>query len=190
MEMNTPNERRYGGDIERLRSAQRLALMEVERVVDIALAGITPSSALDVGTGSGLFAEAFAAKGLSVAGIDLREDMLEAARQYVPGGIFKLGRMEAVPFADAEFDLVFLGHVLHEADDLVVALREAKRTARMRVVVLEWPYAVQEYGPPLDHRLKPEQVDAAAAEAGFQNVEQIILTQLVLYRMELSEIKV
>ena len=33
-----------------------------------------------------------------------------------------------------------LGHVLHETDDPVAALVEARRAARLRVVVLEWPY--------------------------------------------------
>lgn len=178
-----PNDRRYSGEIERLRSPQRLALMEVERVLDLALEGSAAKSALDIGTGSGLFAEGFAARGLSVAGVDLREDMLEAARQYVPGGDFRQGRMESLPFGDAEFDLAFLGLVLHEADDLAGALREARRTARQRVAVLEWGYRVQEYGPPIDHRLKPEQVAAAAKEAGFTQFEQIDLTHLVLYRL-------
>ncbi|MBL0177102.1 MAG: methyltransferase domain-containing protein [Ignavibacteria bacterium] len=31
-----------------------------------------------------------------------------------------------MPFEDASFDLVFLGHVLHEADDLLHALAEAE----------------------------------------------------------------
>ncbi len=181
---HTPNDRRYGGEIDRLRSAQRLALMEVERVVGLALEGITAHTVLDIGTGSGLFAEAFAAQGLSVAGVDLREDMLEAARGYVPAGDFRQGHMEALPFEDAAFDLVFLGHVLHEADDLVAALREARRAVRQRVVILEWPHAVQEYGPPLDHRLKPEQVAKAATQAGFSSFEQIDLTHLVLYRLQ------
>ncbi len=184
--MQTPNDRRYSGEIERLRSPQRLALMEVERVVGLALEGIAAKSALDVGTGSGLFAEAFAAQGLTVAGADVREDMLDVARQFVPDGVFRQGRMEALPFGAGEYDLVFLGHVLHEADDLVVALREARRTARLRVVVLEWPHAVQDYGPPLDHRLKPEQVAAAALEAGLPQFERIDLAQLVLYRLNIG----
>lgn len=179
-----PNDRRYSGEIERLRSPQRVEIMEVERVTQLTLDGITAASLLDVGTGSGLFAEAFAAKGLSVAGVDLREDMLEAARQYVPSGEFRLGQMESLPCADSEFDLLFMGHVLHEADDLVQALREAYRVARGRVVVLEWPPVAQEFGPPLDHRLRHEQVSEAATQAGFTHLEAINLTHLVLYRLE------
>ncbi len=68
----------------------------------------------------------------------------------------------------------------------VVALREARRTARLRVVVLEWPHTVQDYGPPLDHRLKPEQVAAAALEAGLPQFERLDLAQLVLYRLNIS----
>ena len=37
--------------------------------------------------------------------------------------------MEKLPFEDKAFDLAFMGHVLHEADDLLTALKEAQRVA-------------------------------------------------------------
>ncbi len=177
------NDRRFSGEIERLRAPERLARMEIETVVARSLEGITPASVLDIGTGSAVFAEAFAARGLRPAGIDLREDMLEAARQFVPHGDFRVAHMELLPFADASFDLVFMGVVLHEADDLTKALQEARRVATMRVAVLEWPYEVQEFGPPLDHRLKVEQVTAAAAQAGLLAAHHR-LTDMDLYLLE------
>ena len=181
------NERRFGGEIERLRAPQRVERLEVERVITLCLDGLTaPQSLLDIGTGSGLFAEAFAAKGLKAAGVDLREDMLEAARSYVPSGEFKLAHMEKLPFGDKTFDLAFMGCVLHEADDLLTALKEARRVAKTRVVVLEWPYETQEYGPPLEHRLKDETVRAAASEAGFAQINGQRLETMILYRMEVT----
>jgi ubiquinone/menaquinone biosynthesis C-methylase UbiE len=178
------NNRQYGGEIERLRAPERLARMEVARVVELATEGITARSALDVGTGSGIFAEQFASKGMNVAGIDIREDMLDAAREHVPSGDFREGRMEAIPFGEEAFALVFMGHVLHEADDLQQALREAHRVTQLRVVVLEWPYQEQEMGPPLDHRLTEQTVIQAARQAGFANVESFRLEHMVVYRMD------
>lgn len=179
-------DKRYSGEIERLRSPERLARMEVGRVVAESLNGAALKSALDIGTGSGIFAEAFAKHGLSIAGVDLREEMLEAARAYVRTGDFKVGDMEALPFPDATFDLVFMGHVLHEAGDLTTALREARRVARRRVCALEWPFRAEEMGPPLDHRLAPSDVLAAAHTAGFAHSEVVTLEFMTLFRLEKS----
>lgn len=181
------NQRRFSGEIERLRAPQRLALLEVDRVVSLSLEGLdNPRSALDIGTGSGIFAEAFAAKGLQVAGIDLRDDMLEAVRSYVPDGDFRWADMEKLPYDDKTFNLAFMGHVLHEADDVGVALQEALRVTRRRVVVLEWPYETQAYGPPLEHRLKDETIRGAAAALGFQRIEAHRLEVMMLYRLEIA----
>ena len=111
------HERRFHADIKSLRSPERMALMEVEKVVELCLEGIQAQNALDVGTGSGIFAEAFAARGLVVAGIDANPEMVKTAKGYVPQGKFKLAPAEAVPYPDKSFDLVFLGHVLHETDN-------------------------------------------------------------------------
>ncbi len=54
--------------IERLRSPERLERLEVERVVSLALEGPLLRSVIDIGTGTGVFAEAFARHGLAVTG--------------------------------------------------------------------------------------------------------------------------
>lgn len=178
------NERRYSGEIERLRAPERLARLHVPDVIERALAGITAQTALDIGTGSGVFAEALVSRGLSVTGIDLREDMLEAARQYVPAAQFQTAHMEALPFEDDRFDLVFMGLVLHEADDLHNALQAARRVAALRVAVLEWAYRAEDFGPPLDHRLKPDVVLAQARRAGFANVAHQMVGEMALYLLD------
>ncbi len=164
-----------------MRAPERVALLEVDRVTDLCLAGLDAHNSLDVGTGSGIFAESFSKRGLAVAGIDRNPEMVTAARQYVPNGDFREGVAEGIPFPDTSFDLVFMGLVLHETDDALGALKEAHRVASKRVAVLEWPYIEGEKGPPLAHRLKPETITEMAQQAQFEQVERVPLQNLVLY---------
>ncbi len=177
------HDRRFQGQADRLRAPDRLARMEVPHVAALSTEGITVDSVLDVGTGTGVFAEVFAAQGLVVTGIDVNAELLEVARQIVPTAHFKQTPVEKIPFADRSFDLVFLGHVLHEADDPLAALKEARRVAHSRVAILEWPYRQEEKGPPLEHRLKPEFVTNLAQQAGFHDVETIHLEYMDFYRL-------
>jgi 2-polyprenyl-3-methyl-5-hydroxy-6-metoxy-1,4-benzoquinol methylase len=57
-------ERRFHKKAELLRSSERIALLEADRVVRSYLEGLPVQSVLDVGTGTGLFAEAFAKGGI------------------------------------------------------------------------------------------------------------------------------
>ncbi|MGQ9852901.1 MAG: hypothetical protein ACUVTG_05805, partial [Candidatus Oleimicrobiaceae bacterium] len=66
------HERRYSGEVKRLRDPERLARLEVARVVELSLQGISAHRLLDVGVGTSVFAEAFARRGLRVVGIDVR----------------------------------------------------------------------------------------------------------------------
>jgi ubiquinone/menaquinone biosynthesis C-methylase UbiE len=177
------HERRFHGEPDRLRSPERIALLEVERVVALSLERLAAKNALDVGTGTGVFAEAFTKLGLDVAGIDTNTELLKVARSHVPDARFREGLAEEIPFEDSSFDLVFLGHVLHETDGPLKALEEARRIVRKRVVVLEWPYRQEEHGPPLEHRLRPETIADMAHEAGFQKVEKIALEHMDLFRL-------
>lgn len=88
---------------------------------------------LDVGCGSGLLARALLAEGYAVSGIDASPAMIDVARQYAPGGDFRVvslptraaaGAGDALPVADA---VVSTGHVLNyldSRDDLALALGE------------------------------------------------------------------
>jgi ubiquinone/menaquinone biosynthesis C-methylase UbiE len=179
------HEKRFDREIERLRDPERIARLEVERAVDLALANmVDPQNVLDVGTGSGLFAEKFAARGLQVTGLDVNPEMLPAARQFVPSGIFQEGVAERLPFPDSSFDLVFMGLLLHETDDTLAALREAHRVTRQRLAVLEWPDEEQSFGPPRDHRLAFEKFNTLASQVGFGQVISSRLENLVLYVLD------
>ena len=177
------HERRYGSPAERLRAPERVSLMEVPRVVDLSLEAFHGTTVLDVGTGTAVFAEAFAGRGLRVTGIDPNEELLSVARTFVPDGQFQVGTAEELPFEDGSFDLLVMAHVLHETDDPLLALREAFRVARLRVIVLEWPYRDEDRGPPLAHRLPAARIEELARRAGFAGIEKIDLTRMVLYRL-------
>ncbi len=180
------HEKRFNGTIERLRSPERVARLEVERVVTLCLESEELKSVLDVGVGSGLFAEAFAKQGLQVAGVDVNPEMIVAARQYVPQGDFREATAEALPFKDVKFDLVFFGLLLHESDEPLKVLQEARRVSRRRVCILEWPYLEGEFGPPLTDRLSPTTIDKLVRQAGFAGVETVPLSHLVLYRLNIQ----
>ena len=176
-------ERRFAGSAGMLNSPERLALLEIERVVGLCLEAFPAASVLDVGTGTGLFAKGFAARGLKVAGIDVNPTMVETARRSVPQARFRHAPAEAIPYDDGAFDLAFLGFVLHETGDRLQALREARRVARMGTAVLEWPFRYAEYGPPLAHRLRPDEIVALAQNASFSRIETLHLSHLVLYHL-------
>lgn len=171
-------------DIDRLRSPERLARLEVDHVVGLALAGADMHTVLDIGTGTGIFAEAFNRRGKQVTGVDVNPDMLAAASRYVPEGIFQPAAAEDLPFPNDSFDLVFMGLVLHETDDLLQSLREAYRVTRRAFAVLEWPYEEQDFGPGLEERLQPDQMMQLAVTSGFFPRETDRLEQLVLYRFD------
>ncbi len=178
------HERRFHDGLDRLRAPERLARLEVERVVDLCLEGLPAKFVLDVGCGTGVFAEAFAKHGLEVGGVDATQEMVEAAHGYVPLGHFRQGLAEELSFPDGTFDLVFLGLVLHETDDPLKALKEARRVATRKVAVLEWPYRQDEYKPPLDERLKPETIAKLVRDAGFQSFEKVSFQYVDLYQLK------
>jgi len=136
---------------------------------------------LDVGTGSGLFTEAFVKRGLAVSGVDANPEMIPAARTYVPVGDFRESTAESLPFADATFDLVCMGLLLHESDEQLQVLSEARCVVCTRVGILEWAYREEDFGAPLIHRLAPKILAELAKETGFSKFEGIPLTKLVFY---------
>jgi SAM-dependent methyltransferase len=85
---------------------------------------------LDIGCGTGRVAEAVAARGARVWGVDRSEAMLaEARRRAVAGGGFKLADAERLPFKDGWFDAALMRQVVHHVDR-PAAFAEARRILR------------------------------------------------------------
>jgi ubiquinone/menaquinone biosynthesis C-methylase UbiE len=179
------HEKRFEGDISRLRNPDRIARLEVDRVIAICMEDTQIKSVLDIGTGTGVFAEGFTRYKISVCGVDVNPEMLPAARTYAPTANFCRTEAEMLPFLNASFDLIFMGLLLHESDEQIKVLKEARRVAHMQVGILEWAYRQEDIGAPLIHRLAPETLEKLAEEAGFKKLEVFPLTTLVLYQLKL-----
>lgn len=180
------HEKRFDGDITLLRSPERVEKLEVARVVGMCLESCHAESVLDVGTGTGLFAESFARHDLMISGVDINQEMLVIARAFVPKGNFCEASAEALPYPDSFSDIIFLGLVLHESDEPLKVIKEALRVTRKRICILEWPYRDQTFGPPIAHRLNPEYLVGLFKKAGFLKWERTDLSDIVLYLLEVQ----
>jgi ubiquinone/menaquinone biosynthesis C-methylase UbiE len=97
----------------------------------LARLGVSAGTALlDVGCGAGRFSRIAADRGARVAGIDATEPLIEIARQRIRGGDFRIGDMEALPWADESFDIVTGFNSIFFAEDLNRVLREVRRVVR------------------------------------------------------------
>jgi len=98
---------------------------------------------LDVGCGTGALLAALASScpGARLAGVDLSPEMLAIAAAKLGGAAeLREAGAEALPFADAEFDIVVSTSVFHYLRDPHAALAEMKRVLRPggEAVVTDW----------------------------------------------------
>lgn len=91
---------------------------------------------LDCGCGAGRFARMAADAGAAVAGIDASEVLIDIAAARAPDEDFRVGDLEALPWADDTFDVVTGFSAFQFADDKVGALTEARRVSRGTVAVV------------------------------------------------------
>jgi SAM-dependent methyltransferase len=114
-------------------------------------------SYLDVGCGAGLAAQCAARRGAKISGIDAAPDMLAIARERVPGGEFRLGDIEELPFSDRSFDVVTGFNSFQFAGSPEVALREACRVVKSSgvVVIVTWAKPEGMQAALLVYALKP-----------------------------------
>ncbi len=177
--------KQFHGNPESLRSPERISLLEIDRTVSLSLEQIVVKNLLDIGTGTGVFAEAFSSQGIDVVGIDVNPEILAIAQRQLPNIRFCRAEAEKLPYADNSFDLVFFGHVLHETSNPVNALLEAHRVSAKRVIILEWPYRHEIIGPPLEERLETKAIEDFIRLSGFHTWKKILLRHMVLYRLEI-----
>jgi SAM-dependent methyltransferase len=105
-----------------------------EPLLELAVRHLAPDGArggrlLDVGCGHGRNAELFRRLGMDVAGIDVDEPALSAARQRYPQIDFQTGDVQNLAFPDATFDAVFSASVLQYVD-WPRAIRECRRVLK------------------------------------------------------------
>lgn len=111
------------------------------RAVSRLLAGRTDATVLDIGTGSGDFVRRLLrGRPVRVLAVDLRPEVLAiAARNLAHTKYVTILQADAraLPLADASVDVAHASLLVHhlEPDDVVSALREMRRTARLGVVI-------------------------------------------------------
>ncbi len=102
--------------------------------------GVRAGSVLDVGCGGGYLAEEFAKDGFRVYGLDPATSSIEAARAHAAGGKldidYRVGRGEALPFADASFDVIACCDVLEHVEDLRRVVDEVARVLKPGGILL------------------------------------------------------
>ncbi len=177
------NDRIYNNGIDKLRSPERIQRLELAKIVEYCLGNGIGNTLLDIGTGSGLFAEAFSNAGLIVSGIDINKEMIRIVSKYLPDSIFKVALAEEIPFEDNSFDTTFFGCVFHELSDYKKALIESYRVTNLYTYILEWKYISEEFGPPIEHRLNSEFISSLSKEAGYKKIIEIPMNNFILYQL-------
>lgn len=115
---------RWGQD---LNPANRQRIQET-----VALVPEDVQSVLDLGAGDGTVSNSLAARGLWTAGIDISIVALQHC-----AGARTVAATDAIPFADASFDLVICAEVLEHlpVDIYQPTLREIERVARRYIII-------------------------------------------------------
>lgn len=85
---------------------------------------------IDVGCGTGFFSQILTAKGAEVTALDLSSGMLDVARQKNAAEQYICADMEALPFADQTFDIIFSNLGIQWCSDLSLTLTELHRVTK------------------------------------------------------------
>jgi SAM-dependent methyltransferase len=87
-------------------------------------------TALDIGCGEGRFCRVMRGLGLTTTGLDPTAELLDAARSRDPASAYVEGVGEALPFPDAQFDLVVSYLSLIDMPDIRAAIPEMTRVLK------------------------------------------------------------
>jgi ubiquinone/menaquinone biosynthesis C-methylase UbiE len=97
-------------------------------------ANVVGATVLDVGCGRGHLAGQLCEAGFDVTGSDIR--ISDELRRRFSTIRFEQTRAETLPFPDAGFDTVICTHTLEHVQDLTAAIKELRRVARRRLIVV------------------------------------------------------
>lgn len=148
-------------------------------------AGCQPTDeVLDVATGAGFTAAAFAPRVSRVVGLDVSSGMIAQARQRAPENVtFEQGPAEKMPFPEARFDIVTCRIAAHHFTSVPAFLAEAHRVLKPGGRLLIADTIVPDDAPELDEwqnraellrdpshqrNLTPAEWRAHLATAGFE----------------------
>ncbi len=127
-------------------SAQAINYDEISKIYDDVRAGdvalinhfleeLAPAPCiLDIGCGTGNYTDLFErvtrAQGARVCAIEPSAGMLAKARQKNQRIDFRQSSAEQIPFADANFDFIYMTDVIHHVPDIEAMFREIRRVLK------------------------------------------------------------
>jgi 2-polyprenyl-6-hydroxyphenyl methylase/3-demethylubiquinone-9 3-methyltransferase len=150
---------------------------------------------LDVGSGGGFLAEALAAEGLTVVGLDRSFPSVHEARRHAASAGIRVGYVggvgERLPFADGAFDAVVCAEVLEHVNDPARVIGECfrvlrvggtfayagpNRTVRSRLALIHAAQGWMRLLPPDTHRwdrfITPDEMDGYLRDARLRPVHR------------------
>ena len=133
---NKEKERQWNDEFVKRTGGYTAYSEELNQLFDIFHMSSLPkdSFVLDAGCGTGRCSFPIASLGFKVIGIDISEKAIEVARQEAEKAklsiTFQEGDIEALPFEDNTFDIVFCGGVLHHFPDSTKAEKEIYRVLK------------------------------------------------------------
>lgn len=137
---------------------------------------------VELGVGTGFFAEAVAPLCARFTGVDLSEKMLEVFRSKPAFAALanielRAGKAEAAPVEDGVADVVYHVNLFHEIKDTGAFHREITRILRPggRLYLADWRAQETRGGPPVDHRVPEVKAQALMRGAGFTEVQSLDL---------------
>jgi ubiquinone/menaquinone biosynthesis C-methylase UbiE len=139
----------------------------------VALGLTGDETVLDVGCGTGFFAEAIIPACGAYVGVDLSSDMLAVFRgkpaAAAPNVTLRVGSADALPVADGSVDVALHVNLLHEVADPARFGAELYRVVKPggRLVAVDWEARETHGGPPVGHRVSCERALGMMEEAGF-----------------------
>jgi 2-polyprenyl-3-methyl-5-hydroxy-6-metoxy-1,4-benzoquinol methylase len=116
----------FDDEMNRYEVEKRLRLVFDNALADLDLSGRT---LLDAGCGTGLFSARAAGRGASVTSLDVGDRLLARVAEKCESTRV-VGRLEALPFADASFDVVVSTEVVEHLPQPVDGMRELVRVLR------------------------------------------------------------
>jgi len=107
--------------------------------------GIEGQSILDLGTGTGYLARKFAEQGAQVTGVDISDELINAAKKLdIEKGLkinYLNARAEELPFNPSTFDIVTAGQCWHwfQGEKVMNEIRRVlKKNGKLVIVHLDW----------------------------------------------------
>jgi len=133
----------------------------------------------DIGCGVGYFAIPMAQRldlG-TVYAIDLQENMIEATRESArQAGLSNVETLvapsTALPLDESSIDAVLMAMVFHDLHEQPESLEEARRVLKPggSLYFVEWDRVESDFGPPMEIRIRPEELSERVEAAGFSVV--------------------